>query len=49
MVKNNNHTKIFLTAEWKYLAIVNYLIDPKILLPHLPRGTELDTFNGNCL
>ncbi len=40
--------KEFLTAEWKYLAIVNYTIDPDVLTPYIPAGTELDTWYGNC-
>jgi uncharacterized protein YqjF (DUF2071 family) len=44
---NKVYTNVFLTAEWKYLALVNYLIDPKILVPYLPKGTELDNYNGN--
>lgn len=36
----------FLTAEWRYLAMLNYEIDPAILLPYVPRGAELDTWNG---
>lgn len=36
----------FLTAEWRYLAMLNYQIDPAALRPHLPPGTELDTWNG---
>lgn len=38
----------FLTAEWRKLVIANYAIDEKILLPYLPVGTELDTWNGTC-
>lgn len=38
----------FLTAEWRKLAIANYCVDPKILLPYLPYKTELDTWNENC-
>jgi len=41
----NNQTA-FLTAYWKYLAMLNYEVDPKILLSRLPTGTELDTFEG---
>lgn len=41
----NNHTA-FLTAYWKYLAMLNYEVDPKILTSRIPKGTELDTFNG---
>ena len=32
----------FLTAEWRKLAMANYLIDPKFLKPYLPDQTELD-------
>lgn len=38
----------FLKAEWRKLAIANYTIDPKLLEKHLPAGTELDLWNGNC-
>ncbi len=37
--------KSFLTAEWRYLAILNYEIDPALLLPFVPKGTELDYWN----
>src|SRR5262245_39950811 len=40
---------IFLTAEWKYLAMLNYEIESKILEPLVPAGTELDTWNGKTL
>jgi hypothetical protein len=36
----------FLTAEWKHLAMMNYAIEPSILSPLVPAGTELDTWNG---
>ena len=32
----------FLTAEWRHLVMVNYAVDPAILLPFVPAGTELD-------
>ena len=38
----------FLTAEWRKLAIANYEIDPNLLLPYLPFGTELDLWEGKC-
>lgn len=28
--------------------MVNYVIHPEILLPHVPAGTELDTWEGKC-
>ena len=36
----------FLTARWRFLAMLNYWVDPAILSPFLPYGTELDKFNG---
>jgi hypothetical protein len=37
----------FLTANWRYLAMLNFAIDPKILQPLVPRETELDFHNGH--
>ncbi|HWH78647.1 MAG TPA: DUF2071 domain-containing protein [Candidatus Binatus sp.] len=41
-----NFGKPFLTAEWRNLAMLNYEIDPAVLSPFVPRGTELDLWNG---
>jgi uncharacterized protein YqjF (DUF2071 family) len=38
----------FLKAEWRKLALANYIIDQKLLVKYLPVGTELDFWNGNC-
>lgn len=38
----------FLKAEWRKLIIANYIIDPKLLKDYIPKGTELDIWNGNC-
>src|SRR6267378_614625 len=37
---------IFLTAGWHNLAMLNFAIDPEVLLPHVPAGTELDFWEG---
>ena len=37
-----------LKASWNNLFMANYVIDPKVLLPYLPYGTELDLFEGKC-
>ncbi len=34
----------FLTARWRYLAMLNYEVDPAILRSRVPAGTELDTW-----
>jgi uncharacterized protein len=39
--------KTFLTAEWRDLIMANYLVDPILLQPYIPAGTELDDFNGS--
>jgi len=38
----------FLKAEWRKLAMVNYVVDPSLLTPFLPSKTELDLWNGRC-
>src|SRR3569832_509977 len=37
---------VFLTGQWKHLAMLNYEIDPAILRARVPRGTELDSRQG---
>lgn len=39
----------FLTAEWRKLAIINYEINPEVLKPYLPKGTQFDFHKGKCL
>ena len=36
----------FLTAEWRNLAMLNYEVDPDLLLKFVPSGTELDRWNN---
>ena len=36
----------FLTAKWQNLIMANYEIDSSYLLPYLPKGVELDFYNG---
>ncbi len=40
--------KKFLTAKWHDLIMVNYEVDPNLLEPRLPVGTELDLQDGKC-
>lgn len=41
-------TSLFLTAEWRHIVMINYSIDPEVLLPFVPKGTELDLWKGNA-
>ena len=36
----------FLSADWRWLAMLNWRVEPALLEPLLPRGTELDSWNG---
>jgi uncharacterized protein YqjF (DUF2071 family) len=38
--------KPFLEAEWRYLAMLNYAVEPSLLAPFVPEGTELDFLEG---
>lgn len=38
----------FLKAEWRKLAIANYVVDPGVLKKYLPAQTELDLWNNSC-
>jgi uncharacterized protein YqjF (DUF2071 family) len=44
--ENGNREAIFLRAEWRFLAMLNYEIEPSVLSPFVPAGTELDSWNG---
>jgi uncharacterized protein YqjF (DUF2071 family) len=36
----------FLTANWRYLAMLNYVVDPRLIGPLVPPGTEIDYEDG---
>ncbi len=40
---------IFLTANWRNLVMLTYEIEPEVLFPRVPVGTELDLFRGRAL
>jgi uncharacterized protein YqjF (DUF2071 family) len=37
---------MFLSAEWRWLVMLNFEFDPKLLAPLVPADTELDDWNG---
>lgn len=39
---------VFLTAEWRNLAMLNYEVDPTLLTQFTPAGTQLDCWNGRA-
>ena len=38
--------RVFLSAEWRDLVMLNYEVDPALLTCHLPPGTSLDSYGG---
>lgn len=40
--------RAFLTAEWRNLVMLNYVVDPAILAPYVPAGTTLDHWQGRA-
>jgi uncharacterized protein YqjF (DUF2071 family) len=36
----------FLSARWRHLLMLNYAVGPELLQPFVPKGVELDTWNG---
>ena len=38
--------RVFLSAEWRDLVMLNYEVEPGILRQYVPSGVELDTFAG---
>ncbi|HEX3315433.1 MAG TPA: DUF2071 domain-containing protein [Gemmataceae bacterium] len=42
----NRSSRVFLTAEWRHLAMFNYVVDPDLLAPFVPAGTEIDFFGS---
>ena len=41
--------RTFLTAVWHDLVMVNFDVDPAVLRPRVPAGTELDLWQGRAL
>ena len=42
-------TSLFLTARWEHLILLNYVVPTDVLAPFVPRGTELDSWQGCAL
>jgi uncharacterized protein len=45
----SNKGRIFLSAEWRNLLMLNYEAPRGLLEPFVPRGTELDSFEGKTV
>lgn len=39
--------RVFLSAEWRNLVMLNYRVDPGILEQFVPRDTDIDSFQGH--
>lgn len=38
----------FLSTQWRNLVMLSYAVDPAVLRPLVPMGTELDLWGGSC-
>jgi uncharacterized protein len=43
---SDRRERVFLSAEWRDLVMLNYAVDPQMLREYVPLGTELDSFGG---
>lgn len=41
-----SNDRVFLKAEWRNLAMLNYEVSPDLLAEFIPAGTELDRWDG---
>ncbi len=41
--------RVFLSAQWRRLILINYAVPAECLLPYVPAGVELDTWQGETL
>ncbi|MBX9652151.1 DUF2071 domain-containing protein [bacterium] len=48
MPESKRRQRPFLTARWQHLAMLNYEVPRDVLEPLVPRGTELDLWQGRC-
>ena len=44
--RRSHLNSVFLTAQWRFLVMLNFPIEPRVLSPYVPRGTELDAWNA---
>lgn len=49
MSERSGQAPPFLTARWLDLVMLNYDVDPRVLRPFVPRGTELDLWSGRSI
>ncbi len=42
-------SRVFISAQWRALMILNYVVPPEILTPYLPEGVTLDYWQEDCL
>lgn len=45
-IPRDQERKVFLSAEWRHLVMLNYAVDRRMLDPLVPQGLELDQFDS---
>lgn len=48
IVADNDAPRPSLTAQWRDLILLNFRVEPALLRPYLPAGTELDLWRGDA-
>lgn len=46
-MKSLGKNRAFLTAQWRHLVMLNFAVEPAVVEPYVPAGTELDFFHGS--
>src|SRR5579864_3487048 len=44
--KMSQSERVFLSAEWRDLVMLNYEVEPGLVSRHVPAGTSIDSFRG---
>ena len=44
----SERARVFLTADWLHLVLLNYIVAPNLLAPYVPKGTALDLLRGEA-
>lgn len=48
MIETTEQPREFLTAEWRHILMLTFEVPQSLLMPHVPRGLELDLWRGKA-
>src|SRR4051812_45244305 len=44
----SDSNNVFLAAKWQHMAMLTFEVDPVVLKPYLPYGTEIDLYHNQA-